>query len=242
MSADVTRLSTVTRVLQASSDARVMWQRRVLWLIAFICAVDVLLVGALVFSGKPAEQINANADQVALILSQLEHNHNAAIAEIYYDPSLTVSRIDQASTSVNLADLKPLSDNYLYSIGSGEQRQTVLIDATAIAVLLAVNSDWVAYLNSDSDAVYNVIITGSNAERFLTSYSGYSIAYHSLTIGEITVDRSTVYILARPHYTLVLNGQAITVNDACLFGFVRQSSSLVLSSIEPVAMYEAADS
>ena len=209
---------------------RLSTKRLTIALIAVVLVVDVLAVGLLLAArGQRGGTAEANPNPVELIHGQLECNHGQAIANITYHPELTFAAYPAGRGST----LRPISNNYLASVPDGGGRQVVLIDETAVGRLLSFNSDWVAYQNSGETAVFGNVLADSQAEQFVNQHDGFKIAFHRLAIGEISTDGKAVYVLAQPVYTLLKDGQAVTVSDVCLFVFVRQGDTLVLSGIEP---------
>jgi hypothetical protein len=224
-----------------TKQRRIKVKTMVLVLVAAMLLVDVLAVGFLLLGRSPAQpdnQVEAHSNPVELIQGQLDSNHGKVIDTITYHPGLTFASYQITRDSVILT---PLSNNYLASVGTGEERRVVLIDETAISRLLAFNSDWVAYLNSDSPAVFDNVLADSQVEEFIYSLKGFKVAFHRLAIGEISSHGEQVYVLAQPQYTLIKEGRVATVNDVCLFVFVKSGDTLKLSSIESLEQPSPAD-
>jgi hypothetical protein len=215
---------------QRQPQRRLSKKNMTIVMVAMMFVVDVLAVGVMFMIRSPEAEAAVNNNPIDLISGQLASNHGQAIAYITYHPELTYSSY-QITKGSSL--LKPLSNNYLTTVGKGEESQVILIDETAISRLLAFNSDWVAYQNNNNPAVFDNVLAGSQAEQFVNQHAGFKIAFHRLAIGELSSDSQYVYVLAQPVYTLLKDGQAVTVSDVCLFVFVKQGDTLVLVAIEP---------
>lgn len=175
-----------------------------------------------------------NSDPVALIQGQLFYNHGSVIASVGYDSALNLATVGPYLKSVDYTSLKPLSNNYLVRTGSGSSSHVALIDETAVARIIDLNSNWVAYLNGQNSDVLNDVAQGSDAENMINLYQGYQIVFHRLALGDIYVNGSNVYVLAQPYYTVLKEGQSATVNDVFLYTLVKQDDTLVVSGIEQV--------
>ncbi|MCL1798072.1 MAG: hypothetical protein FWG24_07180 [Eggerthellaceae bacterium] len=214
-----------------------------------VLLLAILLVnGALIvysfLSANAAPKSATNSNSVDLIRSQLASNHGSTIKDVGYDSALTFETYGTHLTSVDASTLKPLVNNYLATVTIDGETQVLLVDETAVSRILAANSDWSAYLQNGNAAVFENIVTDSEAQRFMMMYQGYEITYHRLAIGEIYTNGADVYVLVQPYYTITQNGNSASVNDVFLYRLVEQDDTLLISEIEQVKVpdTEEADS
>ena len=203
--------------------------RTTIVIVALVLIMDVLVIGYVFASNNSSGRAEVHENPIELIHGQLDSNHGQAIATIAFNPEMTFNNY-----RVNKGRIKNLDNNYLTTVVDGDERKVILIDETMVSRLLAFNSDWAAYQNTGKPDVFDNILPNSQAEEFVLQHQGFKISFHKLSIGQISTDGTKYYILAQPVYTLLKNGQSITVSDVCLFTFVRQGDTLVLSEIEKV--------
>jgi hypothetical protein len=160
------------------------------------------------------------------------------IPDIGYDPALDIRTFGPRAQSVNANSLSALSNNFLAKAGNSSEAQVILIDETAVARVIAFNSNWVAYLNGKNDAVLSDIAPGSRVEQIVNAYhdGSYLIVFHRLSIGEIYNSGSTIYVLAQPHYTIVQEGKTAIKNDVILYKLNKSGNTLVISDMEAIPL------
>lgn len=190
---------------------------------------------------KTVATAEVNTDSIALIRGQLSNNKGAVIADIGYDSALDITAVGSSIASVDAKTLTPLSNNYLAKIesddkGDGKTSQIVLIDETAVGRVIAMNANWVAYLNSNGNEVFGDVLKGSKAEQFVGAYKGYQIVFHRLAIGKIYSNGTDIYVLAQPYYTILKDGKSASVNDVFLYKLTKQEKTLVISDIEQIKL------
>lgn len=219
-----------TKATQASGRKRI-----IIALIIAILVVDIVLLAIWVTTRGATGQAVVG-EPLTVVSSQLGNNHGSAIYQIGYDPALSFSTYGSAITSIDATTLKPLENNYLATSGSGSSAVTVLVDETAFGRVIAMNADWVAYLNRADNTVLSDVWSGTTAEQYLQQYpAGTQIAFHRLALGEINVVGKYVYVLAEANYTLLYNGQSNAVDSVFLYKLAPQGDSLAVSNIEQLA-------
>jgi hypothetical protein len=205
-------------------------------LIVLILVFD-LVVSMLVVQSFVGGKADPSSDPIELIRSQLINNRNSAIGNVGYDSALTFATYEPYITLVDASKLKPLTNNYLTSVGSGSSKEIKLIDQTAVARVLSAYSEWAAYLNQNkTDGVSNNTLSNSKAEQFFTSYQGYQIAISRLAIGELRHSGKDCYMLVNPEYTLLKDGSSTLVNNIFLIKLVPSGNTLAISNIEQLAL------
>jgi hypothetical protein len=210
-------------------------KRLIIVLIIVIIVFDILAAVCL-FSGLLGGRAEVNQDPVNLIASQTVNNHGSNIADIGFDSAITLDQIGPYIKSVDYRTLKPLTNNYLSSTGTGDSRVTYLVDATAVARVISVNSNWVNYLNNGNEDVFNDVLPDSKASQFIESFKGDQIAYHRLAFGRIYTQGSNIYVITQPQITLLRDGKSATVNDIFVFKLVKRGDTLIISDIEDVKL------
>jgi len=215
-------------------------KRTIIALIAAVLSIDVVLATLFFLSGGfGVFGVGGNAkpidDPTKLIQSQLINNHNQVIAQTGYDTTLTFEALGPQITSVNPRSLKPITNNFLAKVETGDQVQTILIDETTVGRLISFNAHLSSYLNQGDSAIFTDVLDNSKAKQFVTNLDGSRIETYRLGIGEIRRSGSRIYALAYPQYRLTKGAETTDVfYDVFLYKFVQQGNTLVLSDIEQI--------
>jgi|GEM_PF-5766146 len=211
----------------------------VIMAVLIILAV-LVLAGLSIFAmmGNFGTQIPPSEDPKTVIQAQLNvgANNGRTIGEVGYDYALDIESVGSYLTSVKASSLKPLKNNFLTSVGTGEEAYAVLIDQEAVGRVISLCSNWVQYTNGENDNIRNDVQPGSKAEQFVLSKGQAPSTFYRLSLGKIYTNGPRVYVIAQCTYDTMRDGSAVTINDVFLFKLVQSNATLVVSDIEHVGI------
>lgn len=157
-------------------------------------------------SGHKPEPPNPEpmADKTALIATQLSKNKN--IKEITASDELKYKE----GRSYKISDInksKPIENNIWKVLESGE---AVYYDQAIVGTLIAFDSQWQDYVNSQNGDVFNLVKEGSKAYQYASEYSQVGKekqSFETLQIGEIRQGEKGFYVWTKEQIKKTKNGK-----------------------------------
>jgi hypothetical protein len=195
-------------------------------LLLVVILIVVMTVGAGCSSGDP---VPPNSNFGVLVSGQFSNNDH--IAEIDYDPTLTVEQYG-AFTIADASTLNPIEDNLYKKDKDGN----LLYDELIVGRVIKFNSDWVALCNDADESVFESVEAGSDAEGKIAALAdGAKVAYHHLTIGQIMQGGKNEFVLlVKENYTLAADGALTPIDSVYVYTLSTKGKSMLITDFEKI--------
>ena len=210
------------------------WLKIVILALLAVIVVFIILTIIFVLNGNSKDALPPSNIQELL---NKHFGEEKGIANIYYDPQLTIDMAGTLKMS-GAKDLKPIPDDLMKKGKKKDGSDNLLYDDLIVGRIIKYNSDLVSYANFKKKGVFKSLKKGSNAEDFTKKFvKKRKMAYHGLTFGEIVKGSKKYYFaLVSENYSTInletFETKEVTINY--VYKLVPNKDTMLIEDIEQV--------